>query len=83
MTQAKTNRAQGTEKLWTGRWLPDGSPELVSVPVTARANGGRGIGHYLAKGLKPVEAACLQRPEPARQTGKVGGAGQRKRGGSK
>ena len=45
----------GKEKLWTGRWLADGKPECVEVPIAARINGGRGLAHYLAKGLKPLE----------------------------
>ena len=44
-------------KLWTGRRFADGRPELIEVPVSERTNGGRGLGHYLAKGLKPAEAA--------------------------
>jgi len=48
-------------KLWTGRWLPNGRPECVEVPVAARINGGRGAAHYLAKGFKPLEAIP---PEP-------------------
>jgi len=43
-------------KLWTGRRLADGRPEIVSVPVDARTNGGRGIGHYLAKVFRTLDA---------------------------
>jgi len=44
-------------KLWTGRRFADGRPELIEVPVSEGINSGRGLGHYLAKGLKPLEAA--------------------------